>query len=539
MLAGETGITSDEWSFELESPYIPALELPYSVIASICKHLPTQGDKQRACLIHPTWSPAATDSLWQEPVFSNAAAFQRFYKTVHAFKRLALRVHTLNIIHDSKRNASDTIKLSSLPQHKLRESTLAKPEVVIALARLCENVQSLKIYGWHIGAGHLERLSTSLHGLKHLTIIGSNESLISASSSFRNLLTRLATLRLDGVTNINAGFIDLLERRCQQLETLQLGVKDLGADGFAALTLGRLQLKELILTDCSPLEDSHILELAIAFPMLENLVIIDAEKLTGEALVNIFEHCRDLRKLDIRNNSQNTSSSSANAQSGQKELKTLIKSEDLRELTLHGVNLDTITVQTTLYGHHNLQRLWLQTCHELGDDDFRLICQSSQCLEYVKLVDCPGLSGRALSAMVKPHESKVVNVQLTKCGMITPQHLKQFSQAALGCPLKSLIISQDKELISQEYANFAGELVDTQEPVYIFDKQALDNLAQSQISDGNDDGENLISQRTYTLDRKQVAMVAEHLGISSQQLRAAISKVLVNDIFLLWPNRTF
>ncbi|KAJ2961103.1 hypothetical protein NQZ79_g3665 [Umbelopsis isabellina] len=554
MLAGETGITSDEWSFELESPYIPALELPYSVIACICKHLPTQGDRQRACLIHPIWSPAATDSLWQEPVFSNAAAFQGFYKTVHAFKRLALRVHTLNIIHDSHRNASDTIKLSSLPQHRLRESTLAKPEVVIALTRLCENVQSLKIYGWHIRAGHLEKLSTALQGLKHLTIIGSNESLISASSSsFRNLLTRLVTLRLDGVTNINAGFVDLLERRCQQLETLQLGVQDLGPDGFEALTLGKLLVKELILTDCSPLEDSHILELAITFPMLESLILIDAEKLTGEALVNIFEHCRNLRKLDIRNNRQRNSSKPAKAQTGQKELKAFVKSEKLRELTIHGLNLDTITVQTTLYGHHSLQRLWLQTCHELCDDDFRLICQSSHCLEYVKLVDCPGLTGRALSAVIKSHESKAISVQLTKCGMIIPQHLKHFCQAVLGCTYKKLIISQDKGLISSDYASFAGELVDTQEPVYIFDKQALNNLAQSQIIDGNDDGENLISQRTYTLDRKQVAMVAEYLGISSQQLRAAISKVLVtiypfyvfvvisectNDLFEMKQNTT-
>ncbi|KAG2183590.1 hypothetical protein INT43_006596 [Umbelopsis isabellina] len=528
MLAGETGITSDEWSFELESPYIPALELPYSVIACICKHLPTQGDRQRACLIHPIWSPAATDSLWKEPVFSNAAAFQGFYKTVHVFKRLALRVHTLNIIHDSNRNASNTIKLSSLPQHNLRESTLAKPEVVIALTRLCENVQSLKIYGWHIRAGHLERLGTALHDLKHLTIIGSNEALMSASSSFRTLLTRLATLKLDGVTNINAGFVDLLERRCQQLETLQLGVQDLGPDGFEALTLGKLLVKELILTDCSPLEDSHILELAIAFPMLESLVIIDAEKLTGEALVNVFEHCRHLRKLDIRNNSQKIASSPAKAQSGRKELKTFIKSEDLRELTIHGVNLDTITVQTTLYGHHNLHRLWLQTCHELCDDDLRLICQSSHCLEYVKVVDCPGLTGRALSTMVKSHEIKAISVQLIKCGIITTQHVKQFCQAVLGCSSKKLIISQDKGSIPPDYAGFAGELIDTQEPVYIFDKQALNSLAQSHISDGNDDGENLISQRTYTLDRKQVAMVAEHLGISSQQLRAAISKVLQN-----------
>jgi hypothetical protein len=117
---------------------------------------------------------------------------------------------------------------------------------------------------------------------------------------------------------------------------------------------------------------------------------------------------------------------------------------------------------------------------------------------------------------------------MIRCGPITSQQLKQFCQGVTEGPSRKLVISQARELAPSEYANHASTDPMTQEPVYVFDKEALQSLAQmTNSSDFIDDGEHLISQRTYTLHRRQVALVAEQLGIPSQQLRAAISKVLV------------
>ncbi|KAH8553133.1 hypothetical protein BGW37DRAFT_283321 [Umbelopsis sp. PMI_123] len=525
MLNGESGILAEEWHFDLDIPHIPALQLPYAVIKHICEYLPTQGDKQRACLIHPAWSPAAIDSLWEEPAFHTAAAFQGFYKIVHIKKRLALRVQSLNIIHNPNNFKADTIKRSSLPHHALKESTLAKPTVIMSLIRLCENVKSLQIYGWQIHAQHVDGLSHILPGLQHLTIIGDNEELMTLSSSFRNLLFRLTTLRLDGVRNINASFLDLLDRRSENLENLLLSVQNVGRNGFEILTYGKLPLRELVLTDCAPLKDFHVAEIARAFPQLRTLVLDGAIKLTGESLGHIFERCHEIEKLDIRVEPDYTKQSQP--QTGNQHLKLYGKAGELRQLSLRGICLDTITVQSSLCGHPQLRALTLEASDILSDDDFRLICKSSQYLETIRLVDCSSLTGRGLTSIARTSEAKVIDVAMIRCGHISSQQIKQFCQGVIDRYQKSLVVSQGRGLTPSEYMNYGSTDPFTQEPVYSFDSDAIDLLAQTNHSyDSFNDGEHLISQRTYTLDRRQVAMVAEHLGIPSQQLRAAISKVL-------------
>ncbi|KAG2185486.1 hypothetical protein INT44_002277 [Umbelopsis vinacea] len=525
MLNGESGILAEEWHFDLDTPYIPALQLPHAVIKHICQYLPTQGDKQRACLIHPLWLPAAIDSLWEEPLFHTAAAFQGFYKIVHIKKNLALRVQSLNIIHDPNNSDTNTIKRSSQPHHALKESTLAKPAVIMALVRLCENIKSLQIYGWQIQAQHIENLSHMLPELQHLTIIGDNERLMVISSAFRNLLSRLSTLRLDGVHNIDASFIDLLYRRCQNLESLQLSVQDIGPDGFETLTYGKLRLRELVLTDCVPLKDFHVAEIVRAFPHLRTLILDGANKLTGESLAHIFERCHELEKLDIRVEPDCTKQ--AQSQTANQHLKLYGKAGDLRQLSLRGICLDAITVQSSLCGHPQLRELTLEACDVLCDDDFRLICKSSPYLESIRLIDCSNLTGRALKSIARTNDAKLINVSMIRCGLVSPQQLKQFCQSVADRSSKKLVVSQGKGLTHSEYVTYASVDPSTQEPTYIFDRDAIDLLAQANHSyDSLDDSEHLISQRTYTLDRKQVAMVAELLGIPSQQLRGAISKVL-------------
>jgi hypothetical protein len=526
MLNGESGILAEEWHFDLDTPYIPALQLPHAIIKSICQYLPTQGDKQRACLIHPVWSPAAIDSLWEEPLFHTGAAFQGFYKIVHIKKHLALRVQSLNIMHDPNDSDINTVKRTSQPHHALRDSTLAKAAVIMELARLCENIKSLQIYGWQIQAQHLENLSHMLPELQHLTIIGDNEQLMAQLSSFRNLLSRLYTLRLDGVRNVNASFIDLLDRRCRSLESLQLSVQDIGPDGFETLTYGKLHLRELVLTDCVPLKDFHVAEIARAFPHLRTLILDGANKLTGESLAHIFERCHEIEKLDIRVEPDFTKQ--AQSQTANQHLKLYGKAGDLRQLSLRGICLDAITVQSSLCGHPQLRELTLEACDVLCDDDFRLICKSSQYLESIRLVDCSNLTSRALVSIARTNEAKQIDVSMIRCGHVSPQQLKQFCQSVADRSSKRLIVSQGKGLTHSEYANYASIDPFTHEPAYVFDRDAIDLLAQANhIYDSFDDSEQLISQRTYTLDRRQVAMVAELLGITSQQLRGAISKVLV------------
>ncbi|KAI8583851.1 hypothetical protein K450DRAFT_220279 [Umbelopsis ramanniana AG] len=526
MLNGESGILAEEWHFDLDTPYIPALQLSHAIIKHVCQYLPTQGDKQRACLIHPLWSPAAIDSLWEEPLLHTAAAFQGFYKVVHIKKHLALRVQSLNIIHDPNNNDTNTIKRSSQPHHALRDSTLAKPAVIMALLRLCENIKSLQIYGWQIQAQHIENLSHMLPKLQRLTIIGDNERLMVLSSPFRNLLSRLNTLRLDGVRNINASFISLLDRRCQNLESLQLSVQDIGPDGFETLTYGKLHLRDLVLTDCVPLKDFHVAEIVRAFPHLRTLILDGASKLTGESLAHIFERCHELEKLDIRvepDYNKQTQSQTAN-----QHLKLYGKAGDLRQLSLRGICLDAITVQSSLCGHPQLRELNLEACDVLCDDDFRLICKSSQYLESIRLINCSNLTGRALVSIARTNDAKLIDVSMIRCGHISPQQLKQFCQSVADRSSKKLIVSQGKGLAHSDYVTYASIDPFTQEPAYIFDGDAMNFLAQAANPsyDSLDDSEHLISQRTYTLDRKQVALVAELLGISSQQLRGAISKVL-------------
>jgi len=529
MLAGESGVWAEDWHFELDTPYIPALQLPHAIIKRICYFLPTQGDQQRACLIHPIWAPAATDSLWQEPVFNTAAAFQGFYKAAHVFKRLALRVQALNIIHDPYSNNTDAVKLSTLPQHSLRESPLAKPEVILALVRLCENITALKIYGWQMKARHVEMLSATLHGLKHLTVIGDTGEMLTLTSSFRNLVTKLCSLKLDGVLNTNARFMDLLDRKCADLHTLQLSVQELGPEGFEILNDCKLPLRDLTLTDCAPLDDSHVAYIARAFPQLKCLVLDGAVKLTGESLTHIFERCHELEKVDLRVDP--TSEKHPHALSENKDLKLYGKAGELRQLSLQGICLDTITVQSSLCGHSKLRELTLQACKVLCDDDFRLICQSSQLLESIKLIDCPSLTGRALASIARSNDAKVIDVTMIRCGVITSQQLKQFCQGVGDRIPKKLVLSQGKGLMASEYAKYAAVDPATQDQVYVLDREAMETLASSNNNDDSIvDGEHLISQRTYTLDRRQVALVAEQLGIPSQQLRAAISKVLSHSV---------
>jgi hypothetical protein len=531
MLNGESGILTEEWHFDLDIPYIPALQLPHAIIKNICQYLPTQGDKQRACLIHPVWSPAAIDCLWEEPLFHNGTAFQGFYKIVHTKKHLALRVQSLNIIHHQNNSDTNTVKRSSQPHHALKESALARPAVILALVRLCENIKSLQIYGWQIHAQHIENLNHMLPELQHLTIIGDNEQLMVPASSFRNLLSRLSTLKLDGARNVNASFIELLDRRCRSLESLQLSVEDIGSDGFETLTYGNLRLRELVLTDCVPLKDFHVAEIARAFPHLRTLILDGANKLTGESLAHIFERCHEIEKLDVRVVPDSTNE--AQSQTANQHLKLYGKAGELRQLSLRGICLDAITVQSSLCGHPQLRELTLEGCDVLCDDDFRLICKSSPYLESIRLVDCSNLTGRALASIARTNDAKVIDVSMIRCGQISPQHLKQFCQSVAERVSKKLIVSQGKGLTTSDYANYASIDPFTQEPAYMFDKDAMDSLAQANHSyESLDDSEHLISQRTYTLDRRQVAMVAELLGISSQQLRGAISKVLV---MYFWP----
>ncbi|KAG1244912.1 hypothetical protein G6F68_015255 [Rhizopus microsporus] len=169
----------------------------------ICRLLVDRKDKYETCLIHPNWSIAAVNVLWEAPRFEISQQLRDFTRAVSTSKKTALLVRNfyLAYLDVPEETVFKTIVHSTMERHMPSNvQTLAEPKFLLLLARHCENITSITCYGWQLERADWEHLAFAAPQLSRLHIIGGYPH---QQLNINNLLSRLTSLHLDGFFNID------------------------------------------------------------------------------------------------------------------------------------------------------------------------------------------------------------------------------------------------------------------------------------------------------------------------------------------------
>jgi hypothetical protein len=265
----------EDFNFDESKEEAPFLSLPNTVMEDICRLLDNTRDKYEACLISRKWSTAAQNVLWERPRFKLPLNFRNFMTTIRDSNKAALLVRDVYLCFlDHQDTCFKSIVKSNIEKHNSSNNALANPNFMGVIARNCEKLTSLTLYGWRLENIHIESLASMAQNLTSLTIIGANQHQ-QKPLVLNSLLPRLITLRLDSDFGINERWAESLITKATSLTTLQLSLQNMDAMVFAKIcTPNKLRLIDLTLTDATNMMDSHVKSVFSSFPSLKRFCLI-------------------------------------------------------------------------------------------------------------------------------------------------------------------------------------------------------------------------------------------------------------------------
>ncbi|RUP43920.1 hypothetical protein BC936DRAFT_136543 [Jimgerdemannia flammicorona] len=533
-------VKNDDWNFPIDVSNQNTLELPVrsreellrDSVQRICRYLPTQHDRFSACLVNKMWFVVAVDVLWERPEFLNAATFQRFLPALKK-RPSALRVRHLNLCPRDALwpNKFPPVMTSQRPEHIAMKSTaLAKSQVIIHLARHCERLESLTVYGWNLTDKNVENLINLCPDLVDLKLIGGTGLTPNLAQSLHKLLPKLRVLHLDGVHAISNAFVETIGTRCKTLRSLKLSFSQVVAGGIWSLSGCFEILTELVLADFDHLGPDISERFAGTFVNLHTLTV------TGQ-LINLptLQHLVALSPRLVHLNLCCTLPDGAYrpADRALADRKFPSREPTLRTLRIEGIPLTNAAMNQLAPSLAALNVLAVASCPSLTDDAIRTLCSTAATtLTSAAFLNCPNVTENTLHTLAVTNGSTVVDVSFDACGAFSPSYVQRFTQT---CPaLERVAVHGVKDLVESFVYEFATE------------KKEKAELEQAEGTAATEDAETPTWKCTIEgegvrllanalpgnviLTLAQVKLIAEKLEVPFAEVEVAIREVLSGSL---------
>ncbi|KAI8394008.1 uncharacterized protein BYT42DRAFT_542187 [Radiomyces spectabilis] len=416
-------------------------------------------DKWEACRIHPHWVAAATTVLWEAPQFPRPQSFRLFLDIIRSKRRLALSVRHLSLCIQPlcpSPTGNWPALTDIIDRHaKMRESTLASPQIILTLARLCEKLEQLTVYGWQLEPVCMEQMASFLPNLHALHIVGYNAEAPPFTLGSKHL-TRLQSLRLDGISSLSLQFMNALSTRGQHLKHLHLSLAGMPLAAFSALCNGGLlNLTSVTLTEASHVRDTHIEWLIRASPNLCKIVLCGVRYLTIQTLFSALELCPFLSELEIH--------AMADAEPLPltshriEEQRTDVASETLNKLVLENFYVSEDDLRYLAFHSTSLRTLALHNCGQPSDRSLGYLLRATSSLYTLHLSRCPRITSAILHLISETLIYKTIQMlHIESCGAINPEHVVHFCTVAAPYGFASLHLVGYDDILQSSLAEFAS-----------------------------------------------------------------------------------
>ncbi|KAF7728286.1 hypothetical protein EC973_006460 [Apophysomyces ossiformis] len=514
--------------YKLESTINGWRDLPFEILKTIFRQLPTQKDRYQACFVHPVWSATAITVLWESPEFFNQKMLKAFVRVIQVNKSAALRVRRLRLcVRDAQYpTVFRPVNDATIEEHVMaKKSMLADPVVILFLLRRCENIQSLTIYGYLLEPKSLEQLVGFLPNLQELSFIGSLPSRmpLEANSAF---LPRLRSLSFALPYPVLSDFAAVLAKRCHILQSLQISLETLGVKGLTQLCKGNLNLTSLTLTDASNISCRHVNQIISAFPGLTKLCLDGVANTKANGIVQAAATCVSLHELEIYVDLSAESNFQELATDNENPIWSL-PDLALRRLIVKNLAIDDISFDTLMRHCRSLAIVGLFNCWNVTDTSMVTLCETSRSLQQLHIIDCRYIGTKTIRAMAKTKAAKTLrHIHVQSCGDIKPRDIYHLCCVASSYYLTNLCLVGYQNIAISAIGSFAIENLDHMEShrqtdgfCVTLNETAIDALANTDLSNDPDFS---IIPRDRSLTNRQTILLAKMLNMPLGKLNHMI-----------------
>ncbi|GAA5796561.1 hypothetical protein HPULCUR_001933 [Helicostylum pulchrum] len=423
-----------DFSFE-EPKKASFLTLPNSIMEHICRFLDTH-DKYVTCFIHPKWTAAAQNVLWEKPCLDQPKNFGLFLTAINESKKNALLVRDIFLIFtDHTRTLFQPIAKWNKERHC--PNKLANPNITSTITGICEKVTTLTIYGWELETMHIERLASFAQDLTSLRIVGAK---VGHELVLNSVFSRLTSLCLDGNFNISLKWAETLITRATHLTELQISLQKMDIGILAKIcTPQRLKLTRLTLTDATILWDPYFLKVVEAFPGLVEFRVEGGLHLTAVSIVNALNSCVNLNCLEIRScpeslqyrlNNDQLSSFPDMIQTGAYPSRLLIENLNLDDDQLICLSPYLSCIQT----------MGFKDCPQLTSVGIQRALSQNRYLHIFQVINCPNIDSSILTAFSDMDyiSSSLYRIHMESSGPVKPRDVYNICYSGIDCNLREI-----------------------------------------------------------------------------------------------------
>ncbi|CAG8570349.1 11749_t:CDS:2 [Diversispora eburnea] len=498
-----------------------ALMLPGTVIKMIGQFLGTH-DRNNFCLVNKTWLPAATEILWSEPIFKTPESFHSFVRAIKNSKHCADRVRELDLCAPEESDDVFAPVLKSLcKEHQMMKTyVLSKPHLITWLIRSCENLQSVRFYGWNLHDKHIHSFHQYCKKLKEFRVVGNENLTQAAIYSIINSASELRVLDLDGKFDLPDSFAETLARKSQFITSLKLHTETMTASGFDILAGKLTRLKELTLQFCPGVTDTNVARFVKNNPQLQ-ILLLSGENLTIQSLRYILHNSQKLRNLDLR------------CPSWFREPPRISKSptppeQELCVITLENIAVDDDTINKISLNCPKLEIFGLFRCSLVTDQSINFISHNSRNLRIVNAFECPNITSRCLKYLAN---TSITQFIVESCGTFAPEGVQWFARTATK--LEKLTFHGTPSIINSFVFQFSNEWKPGNQHGSVrctIEGENLKKLVQYRNGQNpvhNEDISN--TENLENISKSKLHELATELVISVDILERAIKKVFNKD----------
>ncbi|CAG8650528.1 35225_t:CDS:2 [Gigaspora margarita] len=530
-----TYFETDSWPNEFdEFPTHHALTLPSKIIKRIAQYLDFQHDRFNFCLVNKRWTPAATEILWSEPIFNTPDSFHSFCRSVRQSRSCALRVRVLDLCapEDELINLFAPVLKSERQEHqKMRTYVLSKPISIMNLVRSCENLKSIKIYGWNLNDNHIQSLIQYCSGLEEFRVVGNQNLSQFSVYSLINCIPILRVLDLDGAFVLSDNFAETLATKCSQLTSLKICTDMMSVRGFDILAGKLTRLKELVLQNCSQLSDENIERFVRNNSSIQKM-LLSGDKLSIRSFQAIISSLENLHHLDLR---------------CLKEMSHTIKWVTALGQNLHTILLDNLSVDDDLIdilsnNCKHVEIFGLSRCPFVTDRSIDSIAEHSENLRIVNLVGCNKITDTCLRILANKACYTLVQLLIDSCGFFDPAGVRWFVSNTFKLvritfyKMPSISESFVYQFATERYSDLDDSIDkctiegDNLKKLAQYNNQNSHSLEPAQNShEKRLSNETNSLQNMHNLSEIQINALAIELGLSSDVLNRAMKKILDSD----------
>ncbi|KAI8138944.1 hypothetical protein BJV82DRAFT_716938 [Fennellomyces sp. T-0311] len=516
-------LQDDEWLSELTQDTRGVLKLRHDIMEHICRFL-SQQDLMQLCQVSPTWSPAAKAVLWEAPVFKDPESLKLFVASAFPRKSLALQVKHLSLClrDEDYPTVFRPVLDSTLFRHN-KENLLWSASLITQLARQCENIETLKLYGWRLNPMHIEQIGATLTHLRSISIIGANDS-FQQPFVLRNTVAKLHELRLDGHFVLSLPFASMLASRASLLRSLHVPIMGMEREALTALCSGSLNLTHLTLTYASPMTDGDVQEVLSRFVNLKAFTLHGTEKVTANIIATAISKCRRLESLELRADPKSFKKHTGTDWS----TTTASTSTSMKRLVIENMIVPDSVMWDLSQSCNSLTTLGLFNCRDVSDSAMAPLLEANNHLQLFHVIRCPGISDQTLAALGKSEARQTIqNVHFESSGDLSPQAIHQLCCAATEYSLRHLRFVDYPNLAQSDIGTYGTERdvndPTSPRPIVTLDERAIDAIATASRYDFAPMPKNRF------LTGEQLLRLAKELNIGVEELEDAIERVKVDS----------